>query len=166
MGWLLPLGSHKVMGSFAGYSVSVGTFEIVRLFFNGFFFSCRDLMDCFFGLFFPRPRTSYSSPYTYHSTFPLPQDFLDVIFLSRPCLLFRTPEHFFFYDQPEAILFFLCLKKTCDVWRRRLAMPEEAFHTTRHRPRRRHQEFSLVAPSTPIWLAHSHFAWQTKLWLS
>ena len=37
MGWLLPLGSHKVMGSFAGYSVSVSTFEIVRLFFNGIF---------------------------------------------------------------------------------------------------------------------------------
>ena len=80
MGWLLPLGSHKVMGSFAGYSVSVSTCEIVRLFFNGFFFWCCDLMDCFFGRFFPRPRTSYSSPCTYRSTFSLRQDFLDVIF--------------------------------------------------------------------------------------
>ena len=32
MGWLLPLGPHRVMGSFAGYSVSVCTFKSVRLF--------------------------------------------------------------------------------------------------------------------------------------
>jgi len=166
VGWLLPLGSHKVLGCFAGYLVSVSLFEIVRLFFQRLFV----LMLRFDGLPFwtfilPRLRTSYSLPSTYHSTFLLPQDFLDVNFLLRPCLLFRTPEDFFFYDQPEAVLFFLCLKKTCDVWRR-LVMPEEAFHTTRHRPRRRHHESSLVAPRTPIWLAHSHFAWQTKLWLS
>ena len=144
------------MGSFAGYSVSVCTFEIVRLFCNGCFFWCCDLLDSFFGLFFPRPKTSYSSSCTYHSTFPLPRDFLDVIFLLRPCLLFRSP---------EAVLFFLCLKKTCDVWRR-LVMPEEAFHTRRHGPWRRHQESCFVALRTPIWLSHTHFAWQTKLWLS
>ena len=145
MGWLLPLGSHKVMGSFAGYSVSVSTSEIVRLFFNGifsmafsstllngFFFRCCDLMDCFFGpFFFPRPRTSYSSPCTYRSTFPLPQDFLDVIFWLRPCLLFWTAEDFFLYNQPEAVLFFPCMKKTCDV-RRRLVMPEEAWRSFPH----------------------------------
>ena len=39
LGWLLPLGSHKVMGSFAGYSVSDSTFEIVRLFFSMSLFS-------------------------------------------------------------------------------------------------------------------------------
>ena len=56
--------------------------------------------------------------------FSLPQDFLDVIFFSCPCLLFRTPEDFLFYDQPEAVLFFpvpeedlWCLKKTHDAWR-------------------------------------------------
>ena len=127
------------MGSFAGYSVSVSTFEILQLFstafssafFNGFFFWCCDLMDCFFGLLSPCPRTSHSSSCTYRSTFPLPQDFLDVIFFSRPCLLFRTPEDFLFYDQPEAVLFFLCLKKTCDVWRR-LMMPEEAWWSFPH----------------------------------
>ena len=37
MGWLLPLGSHKVMGLFAGYSVSVSAFEIILHFFNIFF---------------------------------------------------------------------------------------------------------------------------------
>ena len=123
MGWLLPLGSRKVMGSFAGYSVRVSPFEIVRLFFNGFFFGSFErlflLMLQFDGLlfwtFFPRPRTSYSSPRTYRSTFPLPQDLVDVIFWLRPCLLFRSsPEDFFFYDQPEAVLFFPCMKKTCD----------------------------------------------------
>ena len=133
MEWLLPLGSHKVMGSFAGYSVSASTFEksfgffstaFSSAFFSGFFFGFFQrlflLMLRFDGLpswtfFFPRPRTSHSWPCTYRSTFPLPQDFLDVIFFSRPCLLFRTTEDFLFYDQPEAVLFFLCLKKTCDV---------------------------------------------------
>ena len=49
-----------------------------------------------------------------------------------------------------------------------LKRPGEAFHTRRHRPRRRHQESRLVAPKTSIWLSHTHthFAWQTKLWLS
>jgi len=28
------------------------------------------------------------------------------------------------------------------------------------------QESRLVALRTPIWLLHTHFAWQTKLWLS
>ena len=56
MVWLLPLGSHKVVGSFAGYSVSVGTFEIVRLFFKVFFFGCWNLMDCFLDFFFSVPE--------------------------------------------------------------------------------------------------------------
>ena len=118
----------------------------------------------FFGLFFPRSRISYSLPSTYRPTIPLPQGFWDVIFLSWTCLLFRTPKDFFCYDQ-HAVLFFLRLEKTCDAWRRRI-LPDKAFHTTRHRPRRRHQESHLVAPRMPIWLSHTHFSWQTKLWLS
>ena len=44
--------------------------------------------------------------------------------------------------------------------------PHHAFHARRHRPPRRHRELRLVAPRTPIWLSHTHFPWQTKLWLS
>ena len=156
------------MGSFAGYSVSVSIFEIVRLFFNGFFFWCCDWMDCFFGLFFPRPRTSYSSPCTYRSTFPQPQDFLDVNFLSRPCLLFRSPQDFFSMTNQKLCCFsyarrWLVMSEK-DSWC--LKKPDEAIHTGRHSPQRRHQESRLVAPRSPIWLLHTHYAWQTKLWLS
>ena len=76
-------------------------------------------------------------------------------------------------------LFFLRPTRSCFsfsyAWRRlvmsekdswRLNKPDEAFHTRRHRPWRLHQEFRLVAPRKPIWLSHTHFAWQTKLWLS
>ena len=154
------------MGSFADYSVSVITFEIVRLFFNGFFFWCCNLMDCFFWTFFSTPEDlvqfALHIPFNFSSASKLPGCHF---FLSRPCLLFRWPEDFFRYDQPEAVSFFLCLKKTCDVWRR-LVMPEEAFHTRRHHPQRRHQDSCLVAPRTPIWPSRTHFAWQTKLWLS
>ena len=125
---MVPL---QVIRSASVLSKSFGFFStaslqrlFLRLFFNGFFFGRCSLMDCFFGLFFPRPRTSYSSPCTYRSTFPLPQDFLDVIFLSRPCRLFRTPEDFFFlwptrscfvFPVPEEDLW--CLNKTRDAWR-------------------------------------------------
>ena len=124
MEWLLPLGSHKVMGSFAGYSVSVGTFEIVRLFFNGFFFGFFQRLfllmlrfdGLLFGLFFSTPEDlvqfALHIPFNFSSASRLPGCHF---FFSRPCLLFRTPEDFLFYDQPEAVLFFLCLKKTCDV---------------------------------------------------
>ena len=124
MEWLLPLGSHKVMGSFAGYSVSVSTFEIVRLFFNGFFFGFFQRLfllmlrfdGLLFGLFFSTPEDlvqfALHIPFNFSSASRLPGCHF---FFSRPCLLFRTPEDFIFYDQPEAVLFFLCLKKTCDV---------------------------------------------------
>ena len=56
MGWLLPLGSHKVMGSFAGYSVSVGTFEIVRLFFQRFFLRLLEFDGLLFAPFFSTPE--------------------------------------------------------------------------------------------------------------
>ena len=73
MGWLLPLGSHKVMGSFAGYSVSVSTFEIVRLFFNGIFFN-----GFFFGsferLFLPMLRFDGLLFWTFF--FSTPEDFV------------------------------------------------------------------------------------------
>ena len=129
MGWLLPLGSHKVMGSFAGYSVSVSTFEIVRLFFNGifsmafssallngFFFRCCDLMDCFFGPFFFNARglRTVHLAHTVQLFLCLKTSWMSFFWL-RPCLLFWTPEDFFLYDQPEAVLFFPCTKKTCDV---------------------------------------------------
>ena len=54
MGWLLPLGSHKVMGLFAGYSVSVSAFEIVLHFFNIFFLRLLEFDGLLFGrrLFF------------------------------------------------------------------------------------------------------------------
>ena len=171
------------MGSFAGYSVIVSTFEIVRLFFNGFFsttfssaffnnffFWCCDLMDCLFGLFFfPRPRTSYSSPCTYRSTFPLPQDFLDVIFFSRgPVYSFGHQKTFFSMTNQKLSCFSCAWRRLVmseqDSWC--LKKPGEAFHTRRHRPRRRHQDSRLVAPQTPIWMSHTRFAWQTKLWLS
>ena len=152
------------MGSFAGYSVSVSTCEIVRLFFNGFFFWCCDLMDCFFGRFFPRPRTSYSSPCTYRSTFSLRQDFLDVIFFWHGLVYSighqKTDQKLFWFSYAWRRL----VMSEEDSWC--LKKPDEHFHSRRHRPRRRHHESRLVAPRTPIWLSHTHFAWQTKLWLS
>ena len=65
----------------------------------------------------------------------------------------RPTRSCFGFPMPEEDLW--CLKK-----------PDEPFHSRRHRPRRRHHESRLVAPRTPIWLSHTHFAWQTKLWLS
>ena len=160
------------MGSFAGYSVSVSTFEIVRLFFNGIFqwlflrlFWTAFSSDvaiwwiAFLDLFFPRPRTSYSSPCTYRSSFPLPQDFLDVIFLVATLSTVLDTRRLFFSMTNQKLF---CFSR---AWRRLvmseedswcLKRPGEAFHTRRHRPRRRHQESRLVAPKTPIWLTHTH----------
>ena len=122
----------------------------------------------FWTFFFPRPRTSYSSPCTYRSTFSLRQDFLDVIFLSRPCLLFRSAEDFFSKTDQKLFWFSYASRRLVmseeDSWC--LTKPGEPFHNRKHRPRRRHHESRLVAPRTPIWLSHTHFAWQTKLWLS
>ena len=116
--------------------------------------------------FFPR---RYSSPCTYRSSFPLPQDFLDVIFFCRG-LVYSIGHQKTFFSMTNQKLFSFSY-----AWRRLvmsekdswcLNKPDEAFHTTRHRPWRLHQEFRLVAPRKPIWLSHTHFAWQTKLWLS
>ena len=124
MGWLLPLGSHKVMGSFAGYSVSVSTFEIVRLFFNGIFsmaFSSALLNGFFLMLrfdwtffFHARGPRTVRLAHTVQVFLCLKTSWMSFFWL-RPCLLFWTPEDFFLYDQPEAVLFFPCMKKTCDV---------------------------------------------------
>ena len=151
------------MGSFAGYSVSVSTCEIVRLFFNGFFFWCCDLMDCFFGRFFHArgPRTVRLA----HTV----QLFLCVktSWMSFFC---HGLVYSFGHQKTDQKLFWFSY-----AWRRLvmseedswcLKKPDEPFHTRRHRPRRRHHESRLVAPRTPIWLSHTHFAWQTKLWLS
>ena len=137
MGWLLPLGSHKVMGSFAGYSVSVSTFEIVRLFFNGifsmafssallngFFFWCCDLMDCFFGPFFSTPEDlvqfALHIPFNFSSASRLPGCHFLVATLStlldsrRLFSLWPTRSCFVFPVHEEDLW---CLKKTRDAWR-------------------------------------------------
>ena len=146
------------MGSFAGYSVSVNTFEIVRLFFNGFFFWCCDLMDCVFGRFFFHAR----GPRTVRLAHTI-QLFLCLetswIFCCGLVYSFGHQKQFCFSYAWRRLAMceedWWCLKK-----------PEEAFHTRRHGPWRRHQESRFVALRTPIWLSHTHFAWQTKLWLS
>ena len=137
MGWLLPLGSHKVMGSFAGYSVSVSTFEIVRLFFNGifsmafssallngFFFWCCDFMDCFFGPFFSTPEDlvqfALHIPFNFSSASRLPGCHFLVATLStlldsrRLFSLWPTRSCFVFPVHEEDLW---CLKKTGDAWR-------------------------------------------------
>ena len=149
------------MGSFAGYSVSVCTFEIVRLFFNGFFFWCCDLMDCFSGLFFHArgPRTVHLA----HTIQLFSSASRLLAWMSSFCCGLVCS-----FGHQKMFCF-------CYAWRRLvmaeedswcLKKPDEAFHTRRHRPWRRHQESCLVALKTPIWLSHTHFAWQTKCWLS
>ena len=172
------------MGSFAGYSVSVSTFEIVRLFFNGifsmafssallngFFFWCCDLMDCFFGPFFSTPEDlvqfALHIPFNFSSASRLPGCHFfgcDLVYS------FGHQKTFFSMTNQKLFCFSRAWRRLVmseeDSWC--LKRPGEAFHTRRHRPRRRHQESRLVAPKTPIWLSHTHthFAWQTKLWLS
>jgi len=137
VGWLLPLGSHKVMGSFAGYSVSVSTFEIVRLFFNGifsmafssallngFFFWCCELMDCFFEPFFSTPEDlvqfALHIPFNFSSASRLPGCHFLVATLStlldsrRLFSLWPTRSCFVFPVHEEDLW---CLKKTRDAWR-------------------------------------------------
>ena len=90
-------------------------------------------------------------------------------FFSRGLVYFFGHQKTFFSMTNQKLFCFSC------AWRR-LVMSEEdswclkkrgeAFHTRRQGPWRRHQESCLVAHKTPIWLAHTHFAWQTKLWLS
>ena len=153
------------MGSFAGYSVSVSTFEIVRLFFNGFFFRCCDWMDCFFWTFFSTHEDlvqfALHIPFNFSSASRLP----GCHFFCRGLVYsFGHQKNFFSMTNQKLFRFSYAWRWCRDVWR--LVMPEEAVHTRRHRPRRRHQESRLVALRTPIWLSHTHFAWQTELWLS
>ena len=155
-----PLGSQKVMGSFAGCAVSGGTFEIVRLFFQRRFFSSAVAISwiafCWTPSFFPRLRTSYSSPCTLRSTFPLLQDFLDVTFFRRG-LVYSFGHHKTFSAVIDQKRFFSMPEEDF----RWMKKPDHAFHARRHRPRRRHREPHLVAPRTQIWLSHTHFPWQT-----
>ena len=162
------------MGSFAGYSVSVSTFEIVRLFFNGIsssaFFSTLRFDELLFWTFFSTPEDllqfALHIPINFSSTSKLPGCNLFVATLST----LSDTRRLFFSMINQKLFCFSC------AWRRLvmseqdswcLKKPDEAFHTRRHRPRRRHQEESrLAAPKTPIWLSQTHFAWQTKLWLS
>ena len=132
MGWLLPLGSRKVMGSFAGYSVSVSTFEIVQLFFNGFFFGFFQrlflLMLRFDGLLFwtffsmteDLAQFALHIPFNFSSTSRLPGCHFFLAALStfsdtrRLSFLWPTRSCFIF-PVPEEDLW--CLKKTHDAWR-------------------------------------------------
>ena len=132
MEWLLPLGSHKVMGSFAGYSVSVSTFEIVRLFFNGFFFGFFQRLfllmlpfdGLLFGLFFSTPEDlvqfALHIPFNFSSASRLPGCHFFLAVLStlsdtrRLSFLWPTRSCFVF-PVPEEDLW--CLKKTRDAWR-------------------------------------------------
>ena len=132
MEWLLPLGSHKVMGSFAGYSVSVSTFEIVRLFFNGFFFGFFQRLfllmlpfdGLLFGLFFSTPEDlvqfALHIPFNFSSASRLPgchfflaalstvsdTRWLSFLWPTRSCFVFPVPEEDLW-----------CLKKPRDAWR-------------------------------------------------
>ena len=166
------------MGSFAGYSVSVSTFEksfgffstaFSSAFFNGFFFWCCDLMDCLLRPFFFHargPRTVRLA-HTVQLFLCLKTSWMS--FFSRGLVYSFGQQKTFFSMTNQKLSCFSC------AWRRLvmseedswcLKKPGEAFHTRRHRPRRRHQESRLVALQTPIWLSHTRFAWQTKLWLS
>ena len=160
------------MGSFAGYSVSVSTSEIVRLFFNGifsmafsstllngFFFRCCDLMDCFFGPFFFHAR----GPRTVRLVHTV-QLFLC---LKTSWMSFFGCDLVYSFGQQKTFFCMTNQKLFCfsRAWRRLvmseedwwcLKRPGEAFHTRRHRPRRRHQESRLGAPKTSIGLSHTH----------
>ena len=143
------------MGSFAGHSVSVSTFEIIRLFFRRLFL----LMLRFDGLLF---WTFFSTPED------LVQFALHIPLNSTLHYSFGHQKTFFSTTDQKLSCFSYAWRRLMmseeDLWC--LKKPGEAFHTRRHRPRRRHQESRLVAPQTPIWLSHTRFAWQTKLWLS
>ena len=151
MGWLLPLGSHKPMGSFAGYSVSVSTFEIVRLFFNGFFFGFFQrlflLMLRFDGLpfwtffFHARGPRTVRLAHTVQLFLCLKTSWMS--FFSRGLVYSFGHQKTFFSMTNQKLFCFSC------AWRRLvmseedswcLKKPGEAFHTRWHRPRRRRQE--------------------------
>ena len=133
MGWLLPLGSHKVMGSFAGYSVIVSTFEIVRLFFNGFFFGFFQrlflLMLRFDGLPFwtflfstPEDLAQFALhiPFNFSFATRLPGCHF---FLAALSTLSDTRSLSFLWPTTSCLVFpvpdedLWCLNKTRDAWR-------------------------------------------------
>ena len=123
MGWLLPLGFHKEMGSFAGYSVSVSTFEIVPLFFQRLFL----LMLRFDGLLFWTFLFHARGPHTVRLALAVELFLcLKTSWMSFFCRgladSFGHQKTFFCYDRncfvfpmPEEDLW--CLKKPRDAWR-------------------------------------------------
>ena len=166
------------MGSFAGYSVIVSTFEIVRLFFNGFFFGffqrlfllmlrCCDVAFLDFSFFHARGPRTVRLAHTVQLFLCHKTSWMS--FFSRgPVYSFGHQKTFFSMTNQKLSCFSCAWRRLVmseqDSWC--LKKPGEAFHTRRHRPRRGHQDSRLVAPQTPIWLSHTRFAWQTKLWLS
>ena len=157
------------MGSFAGYSVSVRTFEIIRLFFQRLFLLMLRFDGLLFWTFFSTPEDLVQFALHILFNFSSASRLPGCHFFGRDIVYSFGHQKTFFSttDQKLSCFFYgwrrLIISKE-DSWC--LKKPNEAFHTRRHRPRRRHQELHLVAPRTPIWLSHTHFAWQTKLWLS
>ena len=159
------------MGSFAGYSVSISTFEIVRLFFNGIFSMAFSsallngffLMLRFHGLLFwtfffhaRGPRTVRLA-HTVQLFLCLKTSWMS--FFGCDLVYSFGQQKTFFSMTNQKLFCFSC------AWRRLvmseedwwcLKRPGEAFHTRRHRPWRRLQESRLVAPKTSIWLSHTH----------
>jgi len=126
-------------------------------------------MDCSFGPFFSTPEDlvqfALHIPFKFSSASRLP----GCHFFCRGLVyIFGRQKTFFSTTNQKLFSFSYAWRRLVmsekDSWC--LNKPDEAFHTTRHRPWRLHQEFRLVAPRKPIWLSHTHFAWQTKLWLS
>ena len=108
-------------------------------------------MDCFFRLFFhaQRPRTVRLA-HTVQLFLCLKTSWMP--FFCRDLVYsFGHQKTFFFYDQPEAALFFLCLKKTCYVWRR-LVMPEEAWRSFPYQK----TSSSTSTPRVPLSCALGH----------
>ena len=160
------------MGSFAGYSVRVSPFEIVRLFFNGifsmafssallngFFFWCCSLMDCFFRLFFhARGPPTVRLAHTVQLFLCLKTSWMSFFGCGLVYSFGHHQKTFFSMTNQKLFCFSRAWRRLAmseeDSWC--LKRPGEAFQSRRHRPRRRHQESRLVAPKTPIWLSHTH----------
>ena len=125
-----PLGSQKVMGSFAGCAVSGGTFEIVRLFFQRRFFlrllQFHGLLFAGLHLFFHvwGPRTvllaHYAQLFLYFKT-----SWMSLFFVAALSTLLDTTRLFLLWLTRSG--FFRCPKKTSDGWRSliMLSTPED-----------------------------------------
>ena len=121
LGWLLPLGSHKVMGSFAGYIRSASELsKSFGFFFNvAFFFGCCNFMDCFLldSIFFfhvwgPRRVLLAHSAQLFLC---LKTSWMSLLFCRG--LLYSLDTRRLFPLWLTRSGFFRCLKKTYDGWR-------------------------------------------------